>query len=198
MRFAALLALAALPAFSLADRLLTIPTGVTLVPGEASTEALYRTDNHRTTGFLQVGLPLFFELGAMMDGGELAVHLQYSVVQPFPEYAPGIAVGVWDAGNDSPDGRGLWVAATWQFNVYADWAQRERISFTLGGGSGPRFRGAFVGLELPVYTGWSLLMEHDSRLLTFGVGFEPVEHVRFRGLVRDGRAAYSFTLRYGF
>lgn len=168
------------------------------MPGEATAEALYRTGNHRTTGFLQVGLPLFIELGAMMDDGHLALHLQYSIVQPFPEYSPGIAVGVWDAGNSSTDGRGLWLAATWQFNVYTDWAQRERISFTLGGGSGPRFRGAFVGLELPVYTGWSLLMEHDSRLLTFGVGFEPTENVRFRALVQDGRAAYSFTLRYLF
>ncbi|MER3413325.1 MAG: hypothetical protein C4341_03630 [Armatimonadota bacterium] len=198
MRFAALFALVTLPAFLLPDRLLTIPTGVTLAPGEAVAEALYRTDNHRTIRFLQVGLPLFLELGATLDDGTPAVHLQYSVAQPFPEYAPGIAVGVWDAGNDSPDGRGLWLAATWQFNAYADWAKRERISFTLGGGSAPRFRGAFVGLDLPVYTGWNLLIEHDSRALTFGVGFEPLRQVRFRGLVRDGRAAYSFTLRYGF
>lgn len=198
MRPLALATIALLHGLSSADRLLTIPTGVTLVPGEAVAEALYRTGDHGTAGFWQVGLPLFFEVGAMIDHDRLALSLQYSLVQPFPEYSPGLAVGVWDVGNDSPSGRGVWIAATWQFNSYADWAQRERVSFTLGGGSGPRFRGAFVGLELPVYTGWSLLMEHDSRVLTFGVGFEPVEHVRFRGLVRDGRAAYSFTLRYGF
>lgn len=198
MRPLAVATMVLLPALSSADRLFTIPTAVTLAPGEATTELLYRTGDHRTAGFLQVGLPLFFELGAMIDEDRLALQLQYGLVQPFPEYSPGLAVGVWDVGNDSPSGRGVWIAATWQFNSYADWAQRERVSFTLGGGSGPRFRGAFVGLEIPVYTGWNLLMEHDSRLLTFGVGFEPTEHVRFRALVRDGRPAYSFTLRYGF
>jgi hypothetical protein len=198
MRPLALATMILLYAFSSADRLLTIPTGVTLVPGEATAEALYRTGDHRTVGFVQVGLPLFFELGAIMDDDRLGLSLQYSLIQPFPEYSPGLAVGIWDVGNESPSGRGVWVAATWQFNVYTDWAQRERISFTLGGGSSPRFRGGFVGLELPVYTGWSLLMEHDSRVLTFGVGFHPAENVQIRGLVRDGRAAYSITLRYGF
>jgi len=198
MRLALALCFLSLVAPVRADRLLRLPTANSLFEGQWVTEDLYSTRTHSHTGFLQIGLPSFFEVGALIEKGDLAVNLQYSFVQPFPEYSPGLAVGVLDIGNDTDAGRAIWAAATWQYNVYADWADRERISFTLGGGTGPRFKGAFVALELPVYRGWSLLMEHDSRTLTVGVSFSPDSNVLARAVIEDGRAAYSLGLRFGF
>ncbi|GIV02734.1 MAG: hypothetical protein KatS3mg015_1564 [Fimbriimonadales bacterium] len=198
MRLALSLALLLILAPLRADRLLRLPLANSLYEGQWVVEDLYSTRTHSHTGFLQIGLPSFFEAGVLAEKGRVGANIQYSFVQPFPEYSPGLAVGVLDIANQTDAGRAVWVAVTWQYNVYADWADRERISFTLGGGTAPRFKGAFLALDVPVYTGWSLLMEHDSRTLTVGAEYSPSKNIRVRALIADGRAGYSLGFRFGF
>lgn len=148
------------------------------------------------------GVLPFLEVQAVqetMAGDEtLSINVQYGVVQPFADAAPGISIGVLDLLNQTDLGRSPFIAMTWQFNTYADWATKERASFTLGGGLGGLRDGAFVGVELPLFKRTNFVGEYDRRAITAGFDIEASKGVAVRALFREGAPIIGVQVRRRF
>jgi hypothetical protein len=185
-----------------ADRVIIVPTADTLLWGEARLEYSGRLA-HFEEGWarLDAGLGGFFEVQAYYeDLGETSrkrgtFNLQYGVIQPFPDKVPGIAVGVMDVLNETEIGRSLYVAVTWEFNVYSDWAERERATITIGGGVGGLDGRGLVGFSVPLFKHVAAIGDYDTRALTGGLDVEPAEHIGLRLVFREGRPFFGLQLR---
>ncbi|MCH8273999.1 MAG: hypothetical protein IH851_04345 [Armatimonadetes bacterium] len=173
-----------------ADRVVFLPTGYTLQPGEIRVEFLRETRTPaQTLVYVQAAVMPFLEVQGVWEdlpgsGAAASLNVQYSITQPFPDVLPGVSVGVLDLLGETGAGFSLFTAITWQTGIFSNWATTESANITIGYGTG-RFRGAFVALELPMFQGVTFIGEHDSRELIAGLEFEPVNGIALRVLVRE-------------
>ena len=163
------------PAFLSADTIYFQPTGYTLQPGEWKITYLLKGDAKKETLIsLQSALVPFVDVLVFRENfnagsADFGFNIQYSVSQPFPDYAPGIAVGVLDAFNKTQSGRSFFIAITWQNNIFSEWAVKERSTFTIGAGTGKQERNLFVNVKLPLYKYLSFITELDSKGVLAGL-----------------------------
>ncbi|MEM4408310.1 MAG: hypothetical protein QXI19_06165 [Candidatus Caldarchaeum sp.] len=170
-----------------------------------------QTDSSRERfAIIGVGAIRNWEINGMLKSSQsqfktFSLNIQHSIVQPYPDLFPGISIGILDLFNETKEGMSLYVAGTWQTNIYTDWATDERGSITIGTGT-KRFRGAFVSLYLPIYRRVSLLGEHDSRDLLVGFEFVPIKNtdsskdlwIGLRVVFSNDGTSLGFQLRRSF
>lgn len=188
-------------ACAFADRVVTIPSAYAIQEGEAKAELIAFGEGLKF-GWMRLDsrvLP-FVELqvyGSKMpnETTKFSFNLQYTLIQPFPDATPAICVGLLDALNETEFGRSMYVAVTFVSNIYSDWADREQISLTIGGGIGGIRRGAFVGVNLPVLKHVAFVGEYDTKRITAGLDIEALPNVGVRVLFRGGEPMIGLQFR---
>lgn len=170
------------------------PTAYTLRSGEARIDYRTISGNSENEWLANFGLLPFLEC-SIQSGDNTRVNFQYSITQPYPEVAPGLAVGVLDAFDEGEAGRSLYIAATFQFNIVSNWAKRERANISLGIGTGELRKGAFVGLSLPIFPCTTVLAEFFGKKQTIGLDIELIRGLGFRAMVRDGLPSFAIQFR---
>lgn len=193
-----------LAAISSADRLFFIPTGTRLNQFETRIQSFFsmKGGDYRRT-YLGVGLFKlvdleFTETRSRNSATVGSFDLGFNYIVPIPDLGPGISFGVQDVLNRTPEGRSSYIAVTWKVNndntVNAD----TPLELTIGGGTG-HYRGAFVGVRLPLYNGFRIVAEHDSRVITAGLEVALFHSdLRAHWLVRDRQslAGLSYSMKF--
>ena len=184
----------AISARGIADWTIDFPSAYTLRSGEVRLEYREVSGKSRDEWILNCGILPFFEIRIKSSDAQ-QVDFQYSITQPYPEVAPGIAIGIFDAFDKGETGRSIYVATTFQFNVVADWSKRERGNLTIGIGTGELRKGAFVGVSMPIFPRTILLAEIFKKHQTIGLDLELTKGVGIRAMVRDGIPSFSIQFR---
>lgn len=198
------LGLLTLGTVSWAERLIFIPTGDRFLGGEVRLQSFFEdgSSSVRRT-YLGFGILKLADLEITEEkrhgqDSQVSFDLSFNYNKPFPDISPGLSIGVQDALDRTVDGRGFYVAMTYQFNNF-DAANAETPSeLTIGGGTG-RYRGAFVGAKLPFTNAVRLVAEHDSMRITAGLELE-IPRSGFRAMAAVRNQEYflsgSFSVKF--
>ncbi len=178
------------PAFCCADWISRFPTALTLQPNEFRIDYSIRNDSFQDEWKINFGLLPFLE-ARLTQHNSTNVDLQYSITQPFPEVAPGLAVGIRDL-THTPE---FYFAATFQYNIVSTWAKKERATFTFGTGTGKLRKSAFVSASVPIFPKVTLLTEWFGKSQMFGIDFEPIKGIGLRASIQDQLPLFSIQYR---
>lgn len=191
--------LIALPAASLADRLIEIPVG-RKVPSHAVQlrHTFDISDFGRSQSLLGYGFDSYFEAEIGYDrigqSGRLSVDASYNISGPIPDISPGISVGVRDAANETRSGRYGYAVFTFQSSLVG-----VNVEAPMEGSAGLKYGKnglkAFMGASLPFTDQVFLLAESDMSSLTFALEFRPVEEAQIRLIVGQRRNLASISYR---
>lgn len=193
-------ALAGMPAH--ADQLIRIPTA-DIVPGP-KTEYLQRVDGkHEGYATLLVPAGLAYELAFRYYNNEDRSHNIEGggMFQLLPDgvITPGVAVGMWDVSNSSPQGRRAFVVVTKSIRQGQFFVPKplERLQLTLGSGTG-RFSGVLAALRVDLPAHFTLISEYDARRFNAGIWFRPVRPLTLKAELQNGNPYLGgdFTLRF--
>lgn len=197
MKPLALALISCMAALACADRLVSIPTGTKVFSNHFKLEGIDWSDDHSRQASLTYGLNASVEVGVSWfrpsgEDGKFTFDGAYNVVAPIIDTSPGISVGFLDGGNVTPQGRAVYLAATYRIGNDGEHNQEEPTELDFGFWS--RKTGLmFVGVALPFSGSFRLVAEHDSNSLTAGAEFRPVDPLVIKVLARDGRPALGLT-----
>lgn len=204
MRLFAVSAVLTLSAFVSAERLIFIPTGDRLFAGEVRAQSFFEDGSiGKRRSYLGVGILKLADLELTEEkliGQDASYSFDFSLnyAKPFPDISPGISLGIQDALDRTVDGRGVYLAVTYQFNNFEASNSETPSELTFGGGTG-RFRGLFVGVKLPFTNEVRLVAEHDSQRITSGIEIAlPRSGVRVLAAVRNQEYFLSGSLSVRF
>lgn len=197
---AALLATASSLAF--ADRLITTPTATRVRDGVWRIEGLSLPSQDTRWAWLETGLGHSFDIGLQVgswNGGKTRTtfDFSYNLTLPVSDIAPGISFGIKDGFNQTPEGRGLFLAGTWRIGNFDPANQDVPTEFTVGFWS-RRTGLMFLSASFPFSKDLRLIMEHDSARLWAGAEWKPFREASLRALFRDGQPGFSFSLQKRF
>lgn len=187
-----------------AERLIFIPTAVKLRLGIVRAQAYFSGQKGRDVrGFLTTGLAKAVDIELTYDrfnGGATAssINLAYYYVVPVTDLTPGIAVGVQDLLDNTPDRRSAYIAVTYRIGQVGDYNSDVPAELTLGGGTGRYRRGAFVGFMLPFAEQLRLLGEYDSTKITAGFQIRPIRGLALGTLFQSDRTLWSLSYSVRF
>jgi hypothetical protein len=173
-----------------ADRFVYTPIAKPLGAGEVRTEYIFGSGSGADYAFFDTGLMMGLDATARMidaDSGSRSItgDLNYSIMVPFSDMAPGIAVGVQDLMDETEIGRRAYLAATFRFSNDGENNQDTPTEVTLGfwnANSGA----AFFNVRLPFAEQFRLIAEHDSKELIAGADFRPLPDLSVKWLFRSG------------
>lgn len=185
-----------------AEREITIPKGKKIrdnrvraeilgVPGEKFTKTWLGT------GFLQA---YDFEWTTFQDGQSKAnssFDFSYNFAPPIMDISPGISIGVQDSLNRSEDGRGVYVASTFQYGNEGDNNQNIPTEFTFGFWT-KKTGLFFAGASLPLSEKLILLCEHNSKRLAAGIEIRPFTGATFKTVFEQSGTSFGLALSRRF
>lgn len=191
MRVFALVALGATACLAQADRLVTVPTGTKVYSGYFKLEGVDWGGDKTQQAWLAYGVNRSLEVAATWfrpDGekGKVSFDASYNVVAPITDTSPGISLGFLDGANVTPEGRTLYLAAT--YRIGNDGELNQDVPTELHFGFWSRKEGLlFAGASLPFSPQVRLVAEYDSLRITAGVELRPLQPMSVKLLARDGR-----------
>lgn len=175
---------------SFGERLIFIPTGNKLRNDRVKLETwLLRGNLAERQSFIGLGISDSFELeirnqSSRSNQTKTSFDVAYNYLVPFPDISPGITFGVQDVTDETPEERSFYGAVTWKINQYEQANANSPVEITLGFGT-RRYRGLFVGTRLPFTDRFRMIAEHDSRQLTFGFEWIPIQNGRLLWQTND-------------
>ncbi len=195
MRRLALLALPALSGLALGDRLIDVPVATKLTAGSVRLEEAFGLNNRAfRRDSLLVAVDKTFEVEARRvrspGRDDTALDVYATLVSPFQGYSPGLATGVRDAGDRTPDGRRFWIAATFR-EPYEVGDLEIPADITIGGFVGSR-GSAFLALSIPLGARLRLLAENDGIRTSAGFQYRPLRNLEVRVFAQDAGVLGSF------
>ncbi len=189
VRNIASVAVFALCTLSFADRLILIPTGKKILSGGMRYEVLTIVGKDTTLGWIGTGLGQSYDFeitGESYDSNRVVngVDFSYNYTVPVIDFAPGISFGVQDAANVTRRGRNTYIAVTYRFGNFGEHNQDVPTELTFGFWT--RENGLmFFGASLPLSEPLTLLVEHDSDIMTAGIEVSPFKGGAFRMLFHE-------------
>lgn len=185
-----------LPALSMADREIFIPTGDKLPLDTMRLEYMLMDPNtHAYDAFAAFGLTreleAEFELQNLGSGnpGLGTFNLGYTFVNPVTDTVPGISVGVQDALNNTDRGRSFYIATTYRVGTTGEMGA-DHLDVNFGIGFGHRTR-PYVGVVLPFSPRLVGLVEDDGENLTGGIEIRPFHGVQLRWMAQEHLTFWS-------
>ncbi len=188
--------------FALSDRVIFVPAGRKLLANEFRIEAINVPGRDHTFGWASFSPNSTFEFevsGENFDTERLTLGLNgsYTLTNPITDLSPGISFGVLDFGNDTADGRALYMAVTYRLGNDGLMNQFLPTDFTIGLWS--RERGlVFAGAELPFSEVLSVLGEYDGARLSAGFTLSPLRALKFKMIWIDGDPSFGLQIRSQF
>lgn len=191
----AVAALLFLPSLSLADWVITVPTGRKLSFGTVRLEYNSQLNDHRRNEWsLGVGATDSIELEirnrAARDGdGEAFTTLDfgYNLLTPIPDTSPGITVGVQDLVDSTTVGRRGYLALTYRLS-YDSFDAESTAEFTLGGFFA-KSATPYLGISVPLSKRLRLLADHNGEELSAGMEFMLVKEISVR-YIAEGKHTF--------
>jgi hypothetical protein len=184
-RLLGILTLALCAGSARADRLIWIPTaGVGRIQGEYMAEA----DGKRGVLTAQAGFRQFELLGRLYkdfeDKDRTEIGGQY-VVLPEGFATPGVAVGVWDVGDNGPRGRRFFGVVSKSLEPI-NWLPFLSGVKVHGGIGSNQLSGLFFGAEAGIPLGLRLYAEYDSNDWNAGLSWSPLPLLSLKAESWDG------------
>lgn len=188
-----------LAAIGSADRIILAPNALKVLNRTARLEYLFepsRTDNWRT--YLGVGVTKDVEVEFLVDHLENrsqlgTINASYQLLIPIVDTAPGIAFGVQDIMDRTPERRMYYLAFTQRFGLDGPYNSTTPLEITTGFGFGRR-SGVFVGAMLPMTWQFRILAEHDLNRVAGGFEYRPFQGAAVRAIFQSGSTQLG--LRY--
>lgn len=192
MRCAWMGVLLAVAAVSHGDRVIYVPTATKILNRHFRVEHLWEpTKSNRFDTMLGVGVTRDIEVEFVLNRFDQTASLgtfnaSFQFVPPLVDTAPGLSLGVQDALDRTPDGRGYYFAFTYRLGLDGEYNSRTPLEISMGGMFGRR-NGLFVGVQLPFTWQFRGLVEHDTRRVTGGFEYRPLHGFAVRALWRQGQ-----------
>jgi hypothetical protein len=196
MRQTLMVALICVGATCWADREFLTPKGTKLLSNTLRSEGILSLRSpRRSLAYLGAGLGPAIDIEVVSEylGSKfqpLSLDASYNVFPAVADFSPGISCGFQDLANQTSEGRSVYLAATWRFNMDGDWNQNTPLEFTLGVGVG-RFRGAFYNCRLPIADSVRLFAEDDTHALTAGIEVRPTKDLQMKWAMRQSGSFLS-------
>lgn len=193
MRLPAAVALVlALTCVSFADTLVRIPTAYKTLKGTVKVRQL-ANQGSVGRGLTEVSVPVLegFELrlGRLHEKGmraKTSASLSYQYLPPFTDTLPGIAFGVEDIADQTPQGRSAYVVVTWSLGLTGTLNQDVPAELTIGAGTN-QYKGIFLGARIPFAKQLNFLFEHDSRDVSAGIEIKPAQNMALQWMFQQNR-----------
>lgn len=188
-----------------ADRIVFAPTGSKLLMRQARIEFMTGLTRQREDNRLYLGYGLTKEIEAEFMLDRIApnarlgtMNLSYTYLGPIIDTSPGVTVGVQDIMNRTAEGRFAYLAFTYRMGLDGRYNASVPMELTLGGGGGSRRSGLFTGVVLPLTWQFRAFAEHDTRRITAGFEFRPLNGAALRLMWREGSplASVRYTVRF--
>lgn len=200
MRYGLCLVAGLLASISSADRLINIPTALKVRYNQARFEYKWEpTKRENDRGYLGVGVTRDLEVEAIFESRSMerigSLNLTYQYLVPIVDTAPGLAIGVQDAMDRTPDRRMYYLAFTHRYGLDGQHNSMVPLEFTLGFAFGKR-SGVFTGVSLPFTWQFRALAEHDLRRPS--LGFEYQTHFGLTGRVIFTEGSTQLGFKYTF
>ena len=179
---------ASVSSFAFADRNIDAPVATKLTAGSVRLEEAFGLNGGSfRRDYLMVALDGTFEIEARRfqtrRRDDTAIDLYATVVSPFQGYAPGIAAGVRDVADVTPDGRRGWIAITSR-EPYEIGDRTYPADITLGAFVGRR-GSALVAVSIPLGAELRLLAENDGIRTSAGFQIRRVRGLDLRLFTQD-------------
>lgn len=197
MRQAAIALVVLAAATAPAERHILAPMGAKLRSGAVRMEA-WTQASAKPRFWLDAGLGLKFDASLSQTPGRgVSLDASYNWLAPITDITPGLSVGFQDAFNLTPEGRAVYLAATYRIGNTGRFNQDVPTEVHLGFWT--RESGLmFFGVSLPFAREFRLLAEHDSTAITAGFELRPRPEATLRVLWRDGAPGVSLRLSHRF
>lgn len=199
MRKATLFFALAIAAGAQADRLISIPTAHKLPDWTWQAEGFYNPAAVQwQIGYIGVALPPSYEVAFHNErfgggSGGNTFDFTYNLLSPVTGIAPGIAFGVQDAMNSTPDHRRYFLAITTSTPEDLDLSHHLSAQTTLGVFTGAR-TSPFLGMSIPFGTSLRLLIEDNGYRPAFGWELKVHRYGAIRYILRDRSSFITFQL----
>lgn len=195
--------LLALATFGCADRIILAPNALKVLNQTARLEYLFepsRSDNYRA--YLGLGVTRDLEVELVLSHLENRSQLgtfnaSYQYLIPIVNTSPGLAFGVQDALDRTPERRMYYVAFTQRFGLDGVHNSTTPLELTTGFGFGRR-SGVFVGVMLPMTWQFRILAEHDLNRVAGGFEFRPFNGAAIRTVFQSGSTQLGLRYTYKF
>lgn len=192
-----LLALLALPALAMADRIVTIPTATKIPARGIKGEYLTYPAQEAHRIWFGYGVDPLIDVEINFEsigsrGYATTFNAGYYYLLPITDIAPGIAVGIQDALNQTEDGRAIYLAVTYRFGNDGELNQDIPTEVSFGGWSRDGGK-VFVGATLPLASQLRLFAEHNSIRAAAGFEVRPFENAAFRVIFESRATGFSFS-----
>ncbi len=175
-----------------ADTLVRIPTAYKTLKGTAKVRHL-ANQGAIGRGLTEVSLPVLegFELrlGRIHErarGESDSISLSYQYLPPFTDTLPGIAFGIEDIADQTPQGRSAYAVVTWNLGLTGTLNQDVPAELTIGAGTN-RYKGIFLGARVPFSKQFNFIIEHDSRDASAGIEIKPFQNVAVQWMFQQNR-----------
>ena len=186
-----------------ADRIILAPNALKVLNRSARLEYLFepsRTGNWRT--YLGLGLTKDVEVDLLLSHFENRAQLgtfnaSYQFLIPIVDTAPGIAFGIQDVMDRTPERRMYYVAFTQRFGLDGPANSTTPLELTTGFGVGRR-SGVFVGFMLPMTWQFRILAEHDLNRVAGGFEYRPFRGGALRAIFQSGSTHLGLRYTYRF
>jgi hypothetical protein len=196
LRCGSLAAAGALAAVGLADRLVTVPTGVKLRDRTAKFELRTERSGNPVARF-DAAVGHSWELGIRTAKTDFTGSLSYNYLLPLVDLTPGIALGLDDLSNVTEEGRGAYLAFTFFLGNTGEFNQDIPTEFTFGFWA-RRKGGLFLGASVPIAQPFRIVAEHDSRRLWAGFDIRPVKDASLKVMFSETSPSISFSYQTRF
>lgn len=179
-----------------ADREFLTPKGTKLLSSTFRIEEILNLRSpRRSLSYLGAGIGPAIDCELLIEkfGNKirpLTLDASYNVFPAVADISPGISLGFQDLANQTFEGRAIYLAATWRFNMEGDWNQNTPLEFTLGLGTG-RYRGVFYNFRLPIADSVRLFAEDDTHAITAGIEIRPAKNLQLKWAMRQSGALLS-------
>lgn len=184
MRLLVLAGAFSIAAISLADRLITIPTGRKVPFGSVRYEVRFEPSRSGAQEqMMAVGVNSFVDMELRADRERGArdagtFDLSYNYIAPIQGISPGISFGVQDAVDHSSDGRRFFGVITYR-EPYNTLDGEYPADITLGIFAGKHWS-PFVGVSIPFSKAFHFLAEHNGNRVSAGFEFRPASWINLR------------------
>jgi len=197
------LATLGLATLSMADRLITIPTGTKITLDTVKFEGLTEQSRSRSSRYW-LGFGVTNAIDAQITGEKFefgrfktSFDVAYNYIPPITGIGPGISFGVQDVLNETHDGRRYFLAITTKEGFADSVNGSVPAEITIGGYFGS-INSPFVGVMLPFTDKLRFLAEFNGRRITAGVDIRPTNDIGLRAVFdqRDVLVGAQITLRF--
>ena len=186
-----------------ADRLIHVPTGKKVPDGVFKIEASFdQNDLSRLHGYLDFGFTSYLDATVRTDDvagttRNTTIDLGYNYISPITDASPGISIGVQDALGSTTDGRRFYFASTFRVGLGGNADTFTPAEVSVGAYVGKK-NSAFVGVMMPITTGFRILAEHDGYRLNSGIEIRPLPQIAVRYLFIGSSPTIGLQVRSKF